>query len=104
MPAYHTFASIIYTHPSIEQVLRSIIPPQVEIPGSFSAVGHIIHLNLREEQLPFKWIIGAIMLDRCSQTNIRTIVNKLDEINHTFRFFKMEGKEGEEIGLSHTTK
>ena len=30
----------------------------MEIPSAFETVGHIAHLNLREEQLPFKKVIG----------------------------------------------
>jgi len=32
----------------------------VEVPTSFETVGHIAHLNLREELLPFKHIIGQV--------------------------------------------
>lgn len=77
-------------------LLRAILPTELvkDIPTSFETVGHIAHINLREEQLPYKAIIGQILLDKHS--HIRTVVNKTDQIDDTFRFFKMEFLAGEE--------
>lgn len=67
----------------LDQVLRSILPDELEVPGAFEAVGHIgkpfmecmrdkvtyqsglftAHLNLRDQYLPFKHIIGEVLLD-----------------------------------------
>lgn len=68
-------------------------------------------MNLNNEYLPYKHIIGQVFLDvgsvvfygtppclnRESQKNkqIRTVVNKLDSIDSQFRFFKMELLAGE---------
>jgi tRNA (guanine37-N1)-methyltransferase len=40
------------------QVLRRLLPPELEMPSAFETVGHIAHLNLREALLPFKYIIA----------------------------------------------
>ena len=32
----------------------------MEVPSSFETVGHIAHLNLREELLPYKHIVGQV--------------------------------------------
>ena len=32
----------------------------MQITSSFEAVGHIAHMNLRDEQLPFKKFIGEV--------------------------------------------
>ncbi|KAJ3182027.1 tRNA(m(1)G37)methyltransferase [Geranomyces variabilis] len=77
-----------YEYWTAEQVLRSILPDDIEIPASFETVGHIAHLNLRDAFLPYKHIIGQVLLDK--NTNLKTIVNKTGNIDNTFRFFQME--------------
>ncbi|KAI0275133.1 Met-10+ like-protein-domain-containing protein [Gloeopeniophorella convolvens] len=71
-------------------------------PSGFAATGHLVracssfcgsHLNLNSEYLPYKHIIGQIVLDK--NKRIRTVVNKLDSIDTQFRFFKMELLAGE---------
>ncbi len=32
----------------------------MEVPSAFETVGHIAHLNLREELLPWKHVIGQV--------------------------------------------
>ncbi len=54
---------------------QRLLPPDVEVPSSFESVGHIAHLNLREEQLPHRYVIGQVLLDK--NPNIRTVVNKV---------------------------
>ena len=69
------------------------------------------HLNLKDRYLPYKYIIGQVILD--VRVNIRvylsdsptdvmqknkrvtTVVNKLDSIDTKFRFFNMELLAGE---------
>lgn len=42
------------------QILRKLLPPNIEVPTSFETVGHIAHLNLRDDQLPYKHLIGQV--------------------------------------------
>eukprot|EP00955_Chlamydomonas_euryale_P042770 352421-Chlamydomonas_euryale.AAC.51 len=77
-----------YSYLNATQVLRKLLPPEVEVPTSFECVGHLAHLNLREEQLPYKAIIGAVMLDK--NPSLKTVVNKLGSIENEYRVFPME--------------
>ncbi|XP_015608078.1 tRNA (guanine(37)-N1)-methyltransferase [Cephus cinctus] len=77
-----------------DEVLKAILPENVEVPTSYSIVGHIIHLNLRDSQLPYRNIIGEVFLDKINIA--RTVVNKLNVIDTTFRHFKMEILAGED--------
>ena len=40
------------------------MPKNVPIPSSFETIGHIAHLNLKDEHLPFKHIIGQVFMDK----------------------------------------
>ncbi|KAJ8683225.1 hypothetical protein QAD02_019017 [Eretmocerus hayati] len=80
--------TLSYENWTCEEILRAILPDNVEVPGSYSVVGHIIHVNLREEQLPYKAVIGQVFLDKIPRT--KTVVNKLDSIDTKYRNFAME--------------
>ena len=58
-------------------------------------ISDIAHLNLREDSLPYKHVVGHIIYDK-NFPRIQTVVNKLDSIDTTFRFFKMEVIAGKE--------
>jgi tRNA (guanine37-N1)-methyltransferase len=75
-------------------IMKKILPEGMDIPGSFETVGSIAHINLREEYQPFKHVIGQVILDK--NKHIKTVVNKVGNIDHTFRFFKMEVLAGED--------
>lgn len=59
----------------------------------------VAHLNLRDELLPFKSIIGEIVLFK-NQPKIKTVVIKTDIIETKFRTFPMEVIAGEENFLT----
>ncbi|KAJ3075440.1 tRNA(m(1)G37)methyltransferase, partial [Podochytrium sp. JEL0797] len=91
IPAYPL--KLAYDYWTADQILRSIIPDHLNVPSSFELIGHIAHLNLRDELLPYKTIVGQVLLDK--NQYIRTVVNKTSTIDHTFRFFQMELLAGE---------
>ncbi|KAH3899225.1 tRNA (guanine) methyltransferase SCDLUD_004657 [Saccharomycodes ludwigii] len=76
-----------------DEILSSIIPvgycSRESLPSSFTATGHIAHVNLRDEFKPYSRIIGQIIIDK-NQPKIKMVVNKLDSINSKFRTFDME--------------
>ncbi|MBW0502867.1 hypothetical protein O181_042582 [Austropuccinia psidii MF-1] len=77
-----------------DEVLSSLLPTELsDIPSSFTIIGHIAHFNLRDEFLPFKYLIGQVILEK--NLAIKTVVNKIDSINSQFRFFQMELLAGE---------
>ena len=43
--------------------MKKVLPEGIVIPTSFETIGHIAHLNLREEHLPYKNIIGEVVLE-----------------------------------------
>lgn len=78
-----------YDSMSTNDILRRLLPAEHdEIPGSFEAVGHIAHLNLRSEMLKYKYIIAKVIVDK--NPGIKTVVNKLGTITNEYRVFDME--------------
>lgn len=87
-------ASLAYNNFTMDQVLREIIPPEItELPSAFETAGHIAHLNLREEILPYKHMIGQVIIDK--NPCIKTVVNKTGNIETEFRTFPLEILAGE---------
>ena len=64
-------------------MLTRLLPKGSEIPSSFEQVGHLIHLNIREDLLPYKYIIGQVLLDKVP--SCKTVVNKVGKIDTVFR-------------------
>ncbi|GAA5872446.1 hypothetical protein JCM16303_004520 [Sporobolomyces ruberrimus] len=87
--------SFDYDYWTSDQVLQAILPEDLldESPTAFTQVGHIAHLNLRDQYLPHKYLIGQVILDK--NKSLRTVVNKLDTIDNVYRNFQMEVLAGE---------
>ncbi len=79
-----------YEHLGAFEVLRQLLPREVvgDIPTSFETVGHIAHLNLKDEQLPYKALIGRVILEK--NDRIATVVNKTQAIENQFRVLPLE--------------
>ncbi|KAK8125502.1 tRNA methyltransferase trm5 [Apiospora kogelbergensis] len=73
-------------------VLSVVLPPELhdEIPSGFNVAGHVAHLNLREAYLPYKKLIGEVIVDK--NPHIRTVINKVDNVGSEseFRTFAYE--------------
>jgi tRNA (guanine37-N1)-methyltransferase len=81
------------TQMTAQEILQQILPAGIEIPKSFETIGHIAHLNLKEEHEPFKEAIGEVIL--LKNSSIKTVVNKVRQIENQFRVFKMEVLAGD---------
>nr|XP_019043475.1 tRNA (guanine37-N1)-methyltransferase [Kwoniella bestiolae CBS 10118]OCF22405.1 tRNA (guanine37-N1)-methyltransferase [Kwoniella bestiolae CBS 10118] len=79
-----------YDNWNTSEILSAVLPTTKsdDIPSSFTSTGHIAHMNLREEWLPYRYLIGQVILDK--NPGLRTVVNKLDTIHAQYRYFDME--------------
>ncbi|KAJ3855274.1 Met-10+ like-protein-domain-containing protein [Lentinula lateritia] len=84
-----------YDYWTASELLQAILPEVLRegAPVGFAATGHIAHVNLNDDYLSYKNTIGQLFLDK--NKTIRTVVNKLDNIDTQFRFFQMEVIAGE---------
>lgn len=83
-----------YENWKADEILKSVLPSDQEGLTSYSRIGHIVHLNLRDHLIPFKSLIGEVLLNKCA--NCKTVVNKTQNIDNTYRNFQMELLCGEE--------
>lgn len=66
----------------------------------FTQSGHIAHMNLRTQYLPYRFLLGQVILDK--NPRIETVVNKVEDVgtDSVFRTFPMEllaGKPNTEV-------
>jgi tRNA (guanine37-N1)-methyltransferase len=87
-PVQHS-VTVDYSYFSMDGALKKLLPEGMEIPSSFETIGHIAHLNLRDEQLPHKHLIAQVLLDK-NHPRIRTVLNKVGTITNEFRVFAHE--------------
>lgn len=71
----------------LKRIFRAVLPNGLEF-SSYSQVGHIVHVNLRDNLLPYKKIIGQILLEKVRKC--RTVVNKIDSITSEYRNFELD--------------
>ena len=106
-PSYINLPSnLSYTILTVDQVLTRILPTNQninEIPSSFEIAGHIAHVNLRSEVLPYKYLIGKAILDKNSKT-IKVVVNKIGNIENEYRTFPMEIIAGSGLDVDEVEK
>ncbi|XP_058070974.1 tRNA (guanine(37)-N1)-methyltransferase 2 isoform X2 [Magnolia sinica] len=78
-----------YSYWGADHILKQVLPPGVEVPSSFETIGHIAHLNITGELLPYKDVIARVIYDK-NQPRIKTVVNKVGTITNEFRVPKFE--------------
>lgn len=85
---------LTYDNLKSEEVLRAVLPEGQDVTSGFSRVGHIAHMNLRDHQLPYRNLIGQVIMDK--NPGVTCVVNKTNTIDSTYRYFKMEVLAGVE--------
>lgn len=78
---------ITYDNFSYESIFDAIIPSDK---GSVSQIGNILCLELHEDVLPYKHILGEVLLDK--EKSIQVIVNKLTPISYGNRQMEVLAK------------
>ncbi|KAH0793197.1 tRNA (guanine(37)-N1)-methyltransferase [Histomonas meleagridis] len=82
-----------YNNFSLQDLLKQFLPEGVVIPSSFETIGKIAHLNLLDEQLLYKHIIGQAIL--LKNTALKTVAIKTGAINNVYRNMNLEVIAGE---------
>ncbi|KAI0911800.1 Met-10+ like-protein-domain-containing protein [Ustulina deusta] len=92
--------SLDYAHWTYEEVMRCLLPPEIRddhdgFPTGYNQAGHVAHLNLRDQYLPYKKLIAEVLLDKCP--SVRTVINKVASVGteSEFRTFAYEVLAGD---------
>ncbi|XP_068644421.1 tRNA (guanine(37)-N1)-methyltransferase 1-like isoform X2 [Aristolochia californica] len=81
--------TLFYKYWQTNEILEELLPEGMIIPSAFETVGHIAHLNLKDEYLPYKELIAQVILDK-NRPKIQTVVNKIDSIQNDYRTMQLE--------------
>lgn len=81
--------TLTYDYWLMDEILKEVLPSGMTIPTAFETVGHIAHLNLRNEHAPYRHTIAQIVLEK-NKPRIRTVVNKTDVIHNKYRTMQLE--------------
>ncbi|XP_039140257.1 LOW QUALITY PROTEIN: tRNA (guanine(37)-N1)-methyltransferase 1-like [Dioscorea cayenensis subsp. rotundata] len=81
--------TLFYDYWQMNELLEALLPEDMVVPTGFETVGHIAHLNLRDEHLPYKNLIAQVVLDK-NKPKIQTVVNKMDAIHNEYRTMQLE--------------
>ncbi|CAK1354420.1 tRNA (guanine(37)-N1)-methyltransferase [Cercospora beticola] len=94
-----------YSYWTYHDIISAILPEdeQGEIPSGFSQVGHVAHLNLRDEYLKYKHLIAEILMDK--NAGVRTVINKIDDVGEeseyrTFQYEVLAGPDDMNVTIS----
>jgi len=82
-----------WRHMRHSEAVNAILPEGMEALHSFEQVGHLAHMNMHKEHLPYKALLAQMVLDYNPGT-VTTVVNKTATIDTVFRTFGMEVVKG----------
>lgn len=86
--------TLTYDDYKMGDILDAVLPETTsdddQNPASFTQVGHVAHINMRESFLPYKHLVGEVLLDKNPQ--LKTVINKLHDVGSesVFRTFPYE--------------
>lgn len=84
---------LTYQNWRADDLVKAIIPDGIEPATSYSKIGHILHMNLKDNLLPYKTAIAQIYMDKIA--GCKTVINKAQSIDNTFRNFHIDLLLGE---------
>lgn len=76
-----------YNNWNHDEILKAVLPEKSML-SSYSAIGSIVHVNLKPELLDYKEVIGQVLKDKLK--GCKSVVNKIDNINNVYRNFEYE--------------
>lgn len=85
--------NLTYENWGAAPLLKAVLPKNEPPLTSYSTIGHIIHLNIKDHLLEYKYVIAHILLDKVNYA--KTVVYKKNTIDNVFRTFEMEVLCGE---------
>jgi tRNA (guanine37-N1)-methyltransferase len=78
--------SIDYHQFPVGYILERLLPKHVHpVPTSFETVGHVAHLNLQPEHVPYAKLIGQVLLE--SLPPIETVIQKVGQVSGPYRTY-----------------
>lgn len=80
--------NISYDNYSTHEALEKVLPEGIVVPTGFETVGHIAHMNLGEEHMPYKYQIGQVFLEK--NPTIKTVLTKVGHIENVYRTYNFE--------------
>ena len=97
---------ITYENWSVHDILEAILPEDLhdELPSGYSQVGHVAHVNLRSQYLPYKYLLGQLLFDKVP--GIKTVINKVEDVGshsvyRTFPYEVLAGEDDLDVTVSH---
>jgi tRNA (guanine37-N1)-methyltransferase len=94
-----------YNQFSASYILTKVLPPHAHPPpAAFETIGHIAHLNLRERHLPYRHVIGQVLLETLPA--IETVITKAGDVagpHRTYEFEVVAGRPGTDVQLTESS-
>lgn len=70
-------------------ILQNVLPLDVHPPPTaFETIGHVAHFNLRAPHVPYRYLIGQILLE--TLPTIETVIHKVGEVQGPYRVYDLE--------------